>query len=79
MRSKSEIKTTKHIACAQKNCLSAYAHIKKILSFLSKYGGTLQSLFASHAPLVHAGEFMFMQGGGTIFKKNRVFKSKLTI
>ena len=25
-------------------------------NFLSKYGGTLQSLFASHAPLVHAGE-----------------------
>ena len=27
MRSKSEIKTTKHIACEQNNCLNAYAHI----------------------------------------------------
>ena len=33
MRSKSEIKTTKHIVCEQENCLDAYANIdlKKII------------------------------------------------
>ena len=38
MRSKSYIKTTKHIAREQKKCLNAYANIdiKQLLTFLKK-------------------------------------------
>ena len=38
MRSKSEIKTTKHFACEQKSCLNAYANIDitKFKAFFKK-------------------------------------------
>ena len=38
MRSKSKIKTTKHIACEQTNCLNAYTNIdiKKFSAFFLK-------------------------------------------